>query len=197
MMTRCIELSSSAAAAGELPFGSLIAHNGAIVAEAINQTVRYADESRHAEIIAIAHARQLLESAILRDCTLYSSVEPCAMCSFCIRAAGIGRVVFALSSPVMGGLSHWNILCDETLSERIPCLFGAAPEIVSGILADEAQAAWRSWKPLIWEAIKRLGFFAKPQGAVIQIREAGRPNPLRRLIEIPLRRRRRKPTSIA
>jgi tRNA(adenine34) deaminase len=77
-----------------------VAHDGKIVAEATNEIERSTDESRHAEIIAIARARQLLGDDQLTRCTLYSTVEPCPMCSFCIRAAGVGRVVFALGSPL-------------------------------------------------------------------------------------------------
>jgi tRNA(adenine34) deaminase len=181
MMTRCVELSRLGAAAGEMPFGSLIARNGVILAEATNETVRRADESRHAEIIAIAHGRRLLGSSTLRGCTLYSTVEPCPMCSICIRGAQISRVVFGLNSPVMGGLSRWNILCDEMLSDRIP-LFGAPPEVVSGILADEVQEAWSEWKPLLWKVIKRLGFFTKPQGSIVRPRAAGFRRLHRRII---------------
>ena len=49
----------------------------------------------------------------LRHCTLYTNIEPCAMCSYCIRESWVGRVVYALGSPVMGGLSKWNILRDQ------------------------------------------------------------------------------------
>jgi tRNA(adenine34) deaminase len=158
MMARCIELSKIGAAAGELPFGSLVARHGQIIAEASNQVVRLVDESRHAEIIAIARARQLLGDRELSNCTIYSTVEPCPMCSFCIRAAGIGRVVFALGSPLMGGVSRWNILGDD----RLPLLFGPAPEVVPGILAGEAQKAWIAWKPMVARAIWLLGFLDKP-----------------------------------
>jgi tRNA(adenine34) deaminase len=88
MMERCVELSKIGAAAGELPFGSLVAHRGSIIAEATNEIVRFTDESRHAEIVAIARARKLLGDEELSKCTLYSTVEPCPMCSFCIRTAG-------------------------------------------------------------------------------------------------------------
>ena len=123
MMARCIELARRGAAEGEHPFGSVIANGAEVIAEASNRTVRDRDESRHAEILAIAQARKILADAALARCTLYSIIEPCPMCSFCIRAAGIRRVVFALHSPVMGGLSKWNILGDRGLSRRIPCLF--------------------------------------------------------------------------
>lgn len=159
MMARCIELSKSGAAAGELPFGSLIAHRGKIIAEATNEVMRLVDESRHAEIIAIAQARRLLGDQDLAGCTLYSTVEPCPMCSYCIRTAGIGRVVFALASPRMGGWSRWNILSDDECS----LLFGNAPELVSGVLADDAFRVWVDVNPIVGRAISWFGFLTKPQ----------------------------------
>ena len=98
MMARCIELARRGAAEGEHPFGSVIANGAEVIAEASNRTVRDRDESRHAEILAVALARKVLADSALARCTLYSIIEPCPMCSFCIRAAGIRRVVFALHS---------------------------------------------------------------------------------------------------
>jgi tRNA(adenine34) deaminase len=161
-MDRCIDLSRSAVAEGEYPFGSLIARGDEIIAEAINQVFRQTDESRHAEIIAISLVRKSLGKKSLRECTIYTTVEPCAMCSFCIRAAGIGRVVYALRSPVLGGISRWDILRDRTLARRLPFLFRSAPEIVTGVRALEAQKVWSDWNPMFWRAIKRLGFFVIP-----------------------------------
>ncbi len=146
MMARCIELAKIGAAAGELPFGSLVARGGDRIAEAINENTRFVDEARHAEILAIAKARQLLCDTELSSCSLYSTVEPCPMCSFCIRAAGIGRVVFALSPPKMGGLSQWNILGDD----RSPLLFGPTPKLVPGILADDAYKVWTGTESCAW-----------------------------------------------
>ena len=77
MMARCIELARIGAAAGELPIGSLIARRGQIIAESTNEIMRLTDESRHAEIIAIARARNLIGDDALSECTLYSTVEPC------------------------------------------------------------------------------------------------------------------------
>ena len=161
MMARSVELGRQAAREGEYPFGSVIAFGDEIIAEGANQTKRDKDESRHAEIIAIAMARRL-GKAPLRECTLYSTVEPCPMCAFCIRSAGVGRVVFALASPIMGGMSRWDILRDRTTALRLPFLFGAPPEIVTGIGAEDAQRMWAHWNPLAWQAIKRIGFFVKP-----------------------------------
>jgi tRNA(adenine34) deaminase len=192
MMARCIELSKIGAAAGELPFGSLVAHRGRIIAEATNEIVRFTDESRHAEIVAIARARQLLDDEELSACTLYSTVEPCPMCSFCIRAAGLGRVVFALGSPLLGGLSRWNILGDD----RFPLLFGPLPELVPGVPADDAHKVWIELKPLMARAIWWLGFLSKPEGAA---RAMAAPRSryrysLRRFISMFLKQRKRRST---
>jgi tRNA(adenine34) deaminase len=163
MMARCIELSRIAVKKGEYPFGTVIALEGKIVAEAINRTIRDGDVTRHAEVIALSHAQKTIGWKHLRRCTLYSNIEPCAMCSYCIRETWIGRVVYALSSPVMGGLSKWNILRDDGLSDRVPQIFGAVPEVVSGILSRDAQQVWRVWNPLAWELIKLRRLLTDPR----------------------------------
>jgi tRNA(adenine34) deaminase len=84
------------------------------------------------------------------------------MCAYCIREAWVSRVVYALDSPVMGGLSKWNVLRDDGLSDRIPEIFGAVPEVVSGVLLHEAQQAWRDWSPFAWEMIKLRGLLTGP-----------------------------------
>jgi tRNA(adenine34) deaminase len=159
MMARCIELSVLATKEGEYPFGALIALDGRIVAEATNRSVREQDVCRHAEVIALSLAQRAVARTALTRATLYSTVEPCAMCSYCIREAWVGRVVYALASPVMGGASKWNILRDRDLSSRVP-IFGPAPEVVSGVMAREAMEAWRAWSPLAWEMVRLRGVLA-------------------------------------
>lgn len=189
LMTRCIELFRIGEGAGELPFGSLVVHRGQIIAEATNEIVRFVDEPRHAEIIAIARARHVLGDQALSSCTLYSTVETCPMCSFCIRTSGIGRVVFALSSPKMGGLSRWNILGDD----QFPLLFGRVPELVSGILADDAHQVWIELKPMISRAMLWFGFISKPTATMVGDTPGSRYRySLRRLISMFLKKR--KPT---
>jgi tRNA(adenine34) deaminase len=87
------------------------------------------------------------------------------MCCFAARELRVGRVVYALASPVMGGLSKWNVLRDPDLSRVIPEVFGPAPEVVAGLLADEATAVWWNWNPLIWTVVKRRGCFASVSDA--------------------------------
>jgi tRNA(adenine34) deaminase len=171
MMARCIALSRIAVRKGEYPFATIIARDGQVVAEAVNRRFREHDVSRHAEILALSQAQKTLSRNELQRCTLYSNIEPCAMCAFCIREAWIGRVVFALASPIMGGVSKWNILCDDAMSGRVPQVFGPVPGIVSGLLADEAELAWLEWNPLAWYLIKRRGLLAGAgtDGADVQI----------------------------
>ncbi len=174
MMARCIELSRIAVSKGEYPFGTVIALDGQIVAEGINSCMRDGDVTRHAEIIALSQAQRTVGRERLRRYTLYSNIEPCAMCAYCIREAWVGRVVYALDSPVMGGLSKWNVLRDDGLSDRIPEIFGAVPEVVTGVLLHEAQQAWRDWSPFAWEMIKLRGLLTAPraQDGHIHVRPA-------------------------
>ena len=85
MMARCIALSAAAASRQELPFACVICRDGDVVAEATNRVVQDGDVTRHAEILAISEAQRVLGRTDLSDCTIYSNVEPCAMCSFPIR----------------------------------------------------------------------------------------------------------------
>jgi tRNA(adenine34) deaminase len=157
MMKRCVELSAIAAKQRELPFSCVVCRDGEIVAEAINRVVRDADVTQHAEILAISEAQRVLGRKDLSDCTIYSSVEPCPMCSFPIRETRIGRVVYAISSPMMGGFSKWNVLGDNEISNVMPEAFGDAPDVSAGLLYREAATVWRNWNPLIWFAIRFRG----------------------------------------
>ena len=161
MMARAIELSRAAVDLGEYPFAAVIARAGQIVAEAINRTIRDGDVAGHAEVIALSEAQKAIGRGELRRATLYSNIEPCAMCAFCIREAQVGRVAFSLASPVMGGLSKWNILRDEGMSD-MPQIFGPVPEVVSGVLAREARQVWQEWSPLAWQMIRLRGLLTEP-----------------------------------
>lgn len=154
MMRRCIELSAIAVKHDELPFACVICRNGEIVAEAINRVAQDGDVTRHAELIAIARAQQVLGRNDLSDCTIYSSVEPCAMCAFPIRETRIGRVVYSVSSPMMGGISKWNVLGDQEISRVMPQVFGDVPEVAAGLLYSEAASVWRKWNPVYWFGIR-------------------------------------------
>jgi len=159
MMQRCIRLSAAATAEGEYPFAAVICKGDLVVAEATNQVARNGDVTQHAELVAVSKAQQVLGRRDLSNCTLYSNVEPCAMCSFPVRETGIARVVYAIGSPIMGGFSRWNVLRDAELSDAMPEAFGPIPEVIAGLLQREAEEVWRSWNPVIWGVIKSRGCF--------------------------------------
>jgi tRNA(adenine34) deaminase len=163
LMRRCIELSRDASKAGEIPFAALIARGEEIVTVATNRVVRDSDITRHAELLAISDAQKVLGRRILSDCAIYTNVEPCPMCSFPIREAQFARVIFAMRSPFMGGMSRWNILRDSEISNTMPEAFGDIPEVVAGVLVHDAEKVWREWNPLAWGVIRYRGLLDRPQ----------------------------------
>lgn len=135
-MLRCIELSQESVDNGDDAFGCLIAQDGNLVAEGRNNHRNNIAE--HAEVVALQSARLLLNTIDLSDCTLYSSCEPCPMCSFMIREYKIKRVLFALPSPYVGGFSRWPILQDKLISTLSP-IYSDPPEIIVGYMEGEAK----------------------------------------------------------
>ena len=185
MMARCIELSRESVAAGELPFACVICRDGEIVTEATNRVVRDRDVTRHAEMVAMSDAQRLLGTRRLSRCTLYTNVEPCVMCSYCIRETRMRKVVYAIRSPIMGGYSKWKLLQDREISSAIPEVFGRVPEIAGAVMREEAEAVWREWRPLVWAIIKFRGCFggvALQQAGAEKAETAGREGFLRRLL---------------
>ena len=158
MMERCIRLSAKATKNGELPFASLICKGNDLLVETTNLVARDGDVTRHAEIVAMSEAQKALGRRDLADCTLYSTVEPCAMCSYAIRETRIARVIYSIKSPMMGGLSKWNVLRDPELSQAMPEIFGPVPEVVAGLMRREAEYVWSKWNPLYWGAIRLGGY---------------------------------------
>src|SRR6476469_6747083 len=182
MMRRCVELSAEAVQRRELPFACVICRDGEVVAEAINRVVQDADVTRHAEIIAISEAQRILGRSDLSDCTIYSNVEPCPMCSFPIRETRIGRVVYAISSPMMGGFSKWNVLGDSQISNIMPEVFGDKPEVAAGLYYREAaavtlQVRHREWRPLrrLLTLLSQIFARKRPTAAAIRVQSDRRP----------------------
>jgi len=105
--------------------------------------------------------QKTLRSTSLDDCALYSTIEPCAMCSYAIRESRIGRVVFGLRSPVMGGISRWSILTDSGLSSILPEVFAAPPDVLPGCLQHQVQKLFRKRNPLAWEFMKNRKIFVE------------------------------------
>jgi tRNA(adenine34) deaminase len=130
----------AAEAAGEVPIGAVIMHQNEIIARGQNRVLRDHDPTAHAEIVALRHAGRALENYRLVDkdgaaggCTLYVTLEPCAMCAGAILHARIARLVYAAADPKAGA-------CGSVLSVMNHPQLNHKVEVVSGLLADECGA---------------------------------------------------------
>jgi tRNA(adenine34) deaminase len=120
--------------ASEVPVGAVVVREGAIVARAHNRTVRDQDASAHAEMLALRAASAALGSWRLSGCTLYVTLEPCAMCAGAIVLARVDRVVFAAWDPKAGMAgSVGEVLRHPRLNHR-PQVQGGVRDAESGAL---------------------------------------------------------------
>ncbi len=125
-----LDLAREAMRRNEVPIGALVVRNGSILAAATNRTVRDQDPTAHAELLAIREASSKLDSWRLDDCTLYVTLEPCAMCAGAIVLARVPRVVFGAWDDKAGMAgSVGDLLRHPKLNHR--------PEVRAGVLADE------------------------------------------------------------
>lgn len=104
-LREAIALSKSAVEKGDEPFGSLLVKNGKVILRAENTVFTGHDMTNHAELNLIKLAAKNNDSAFLAECTLYTSTEPCAMCSGAIYWSGVGRMVFACSEARLGEIA--------------------------------------------------------------------------------------------
>src|SRR5215213_8169486 len=137
-MLRCIELARASHEDGNHPFGSLVILGDEII-EGDNRVVTEMDVTAHAESVAMRKACRVQQSFDLSGATLYTSCEPCWICSCAIRELRISRVVFAITSPKGGGFSSkYPIMTDGAIVR-----YGPPPAVEHGLLEAESQALWR------------------------------------------------------
>jgi len=115
---RAIQIADLAMTHGNQPFGALLVKDGEIIIEAESTKVNTKDCTRHAELTVAALASMILDKETLSKCTLYSSTEPCAMCTGAIYWSGIGRVVFGCSKEALNKLKGDNLhlKCKDVLA---------------------------------------------------------------------------------
>lgn len=124
--------------ANEVPIGAVIVHENRIIGRGYNQTERLQDPTAHAEMIAITAAAEHLGSRRLLGCTLYVTLEPCAMCSGAIVLARLPRLVYAAADSKAGASgSLYEITTDPRLNHRC--------EVQMGIMAGESAALLRAF----------------------------------------------------
>ncbi len=116
--------------AGDVPVGAVVVRDGDVVARAGNRTERDTDPMGHAELLALREAARGAGGLRLTDCTLYVTLEPCAMCAGALVLSRIGRVVFGAWDDKAGMAgSVGDLLRHPRLNHR--------PEVQAGILAEE------------------------------------------------------------
>lgn len=113
-MQLALELAVQAAAAGEVPVGALVVKDGEIIGRGYNAPISSHDPSAHAEIRAMRDAAQNIGNYRLVGCTLYVTLEPCAMCTGAIQHARIARLVYGASDPKTGACGSVVNLMEET-----------------------------------------------------------------------------------
>ena len=137
-MRRALDLAAEAAAAGEVPVGAVVTRGTAVIAEARNAMRGSLDPTAHAEMVAIRAAAAALGSPRLDGCTLWVTLEPCAMCAAAIGLARFEALRFAAEDPKGGGVVHGaRIFALPTCHHR--------PDVLGGIGEEEAAAQLRDF----------------------------------------------------
>jgi tRNA(Arg) A34 adenosine deaminase TadA/predicted GIY-YIG superfamily endonuclease len=123
----------------EIPVGALVVDaEGKVVGEGWNRNIAERDPSAHAEIVAMRRAGQAVGNHRLVGCTLYVTLEPCAMCAMAMVHARVARVVFGAFDPKTGAAgSVFDLLADPRHNHRV--------EVAGGVLGEEAGAMLSAW----------------------------------------------------
>jgi tRNA(adenine34) deaminase len=137
-MRAALREAMAAEAADEVPVGCVIVHEGAIIGRGHNQVERLQDATAHAEIVAIGAASTALQSWRLSECTLYVTLEPCAMCAGAMVLARVGRLVYGADDPKAGACgSVLDVIHERRLNHRV--------DVTAGVLAYECGETLRAF----------------------------------------------------
>ncbi len=129
-MQQALELAHEAAKNNEVPVGAIVVKDSVVIGHGSNTPIGLHDPTAHAEIIAMREAARHLGNYRLVGCTLYVTLEPCAMCSGAIQHARIARLIYGASDPKTGACgSVVNLMAETKLNHHT--------EVSGGILADE------------------------------------------------------------
>ena len=131
-MKQALREARTAALAEEIPVGAVIVSQNRIIARAHNQTERLNDVTAHAEILALTAAANHLGSKFLPDCTLYVTLEPCAMCAGALAWAQLGRLVYGAPDERRGFMTFGK----RMLHPKTKVEFGFLMAECSGLLTD-------------------------------------------------------------
>ncbi len=138
-MQRAIALAAIAGAAGDVPVGAVVIDAaGHCLAEAANRKQRDRDPTAHAEILALRGAARTLGRWHLEPCTLYVTLEPCAMCAGALVQARLGRLIYGADDPKTGAIRTVANLPDGPLSNH-------RLEVLGGVCEAECRAQLQAW----------------------------------------------------
>lgn len=136
LMREALAEAQQAGEAGEVPVGAVIALDGSVIARGHNLTETLCDVTAHAEMIAITAAASYLGGKYLPQCTIYVTVEPCAMCAGALGWSQIGRIVYGTADPRRG----FRRLCAPGETPLHP-----RTVVSGGVLADECRSLMQSF----------------------------------------------------
>ena len=144
LMQVALAQANAAAQEGEVPVGALVVLNGEIVAQDHNRIVQNNDPTAHAELLVIQQATQKLKRRWLSECTLYVTLEPCAMCAGAMVLARLPRLVFGAYDTKTGACgSLRNVVDDPRMNHRIKIeggvLGGACGDVLKQFFASVRQ----------------------------------------------------------
>ena len=129
-MRMALGAAAEARLTGEVPVGAVIVRDDEVVAIGYNQPIGRHDPTAHAEIAALRAASQTLGNYRLPGCTLYVTLEPCAMCAGAMMHARLARVVYGAADPKTGACgSVLNLFAEPRLNHHT--------EVQGGVLAEE------------------------------------------------------------
>ncbi len=129
-MRRALEEAARGEALGEVPVGAVIVCDGREIVAAHNRNLLDRDPTAHAEIVALRAAGAALLNHRLRECDLYCTIEPCAMCAGAMVHARIRRLIYGAADPKAGAAgSALTVLNHPALNHRV--------EVVAGVLSTE------------------------------------------------------------
>lgn len=131
MMRRALDLAAAAGAQGEVPVGAVVSRGDDLLAESANAMRGSTDPTAHAEMVVIRAAAQALGQPRLDGCTLWVTLEPCAMCAAAASLARIEAIRFGAEDPKGGGVVHGaRVFSQPTCHHR--------PEVLGGIGEEES-----------------------------------------------------------
>jgi tRNA(adenine34) deaminase len=137
-MQQALHQAHAAELHGDVPVGAVVVREGAVIVVAHNERELTGDPTAHAEVLALRAAADVVGHWRLDDCTLYVTLEPCAMCAGAIVNARVGRLVYGATDPKAGAVrSLYRLADDPRLNHRAV--------VESGVLAEQSSALLKAF----------------------------------------------------